>query len=51
MGTCNNVNQHAACDFKSPKMSNDHDKQSHYGLINALRRTKATFADFSKSPK
>ena len=37
--------------FKSPKMSNDDDKRSNYGLMNALRRTKAIFADFSKSPK
>ena len=36
---------------KSPKMSNDDDKQSNYGLMNVLCRTKATFADFSKSPK
>ena len=37
--------------LKSPKMSNDDDKQSNYGLMNVLYRTKATFADFSKSPK
>ena len=37
--------------LKSPKMSYDDDKQSNYGLMNVLCRTKATFADFSKSPK
>ena len=37
--------------LKSPKMRNDDDKQSTYGLMNVLCRTKVTFADFSKSPK
>ena len=37
--------------LKSPKMSNDDDIQSNYRLMNALCRTKAIFADFSKSPK
>ena len=37
--------------LKSPKMSNDDDKQSNYRLMNVLCRTKAIFADFSKSPK
>ena len=32
-------------------MSNDDDKRSNYGLMNALRRTKAIFADFSKISK
>ena len=35
------VNQNAACDLKSPKMSNDDDKQSNYRLMNVLYRTKA----------
>ena len=35
--------------LKSPKMSNDDDKQSNYRLINVLCRTKAIFVDFSKS--
>ena len=33
--------------LKSPKMSNDDDKQSNYRLMNALCRAKAIFADFS----
>ena len=33
--------------LKSPKMSNDDDKQSTYRLMNALCRAKAIFADFS----
>ena len=33
--------------LKSPKMSNDDDKQSTYRLMNALCRAKAMFADFS----
>ena len=37
--------------LRSPKMSNDDEKQSNYKLMNALCRTKAMFADFSKSPK
>ena len=37
--------------LKSPKMSNDDDKQSNYRLMNVLCRTKATSTDFSKSPK
>ena len=37
--------------LKSPKMSNDGDKESDYRLMNVLYRTKAIFADFSKSPK
>ena len=37
--------------LRSPKMSNDDEKQSNYKLMNALCPTKAIFADFSKSPK
>ena len=37
--------------LKAPKMSNDDDKQSNYRLMNVLCRTKAMFADFSKSPE
>ena len=37
--------------LKSPKMSNDYGKQSNYRLMNVLCRTKAMFADFSKSPE
>ena len=37
--------------LKSPKMSNDDDKQLNYRQMNVLCRTKATFADFNKSPK
>ena len=33
--------------LKSPKMSNDDDKQLTYRLMNALCRAKAMFADFS----
>ena len=33
--------------LKSPKMSNDDDKQSSYRLMNALCRAKAIFTDFS----
>ena len=31
--------------LKSPKMSNNYDKQSNYTLIDVFRPTKATFAD------
>ena len=37
--------------LKSPKLSNDDDKQSNYRLMNAFCRTKAILADFSESPK
>ena len=37
--------------LKSPEMSSDDDKQSNYGLMSVLCRTKAIFADFSKSPE
>ena len=37
--------------LKSPKMSGNDDKQLNYTLMNVLCRTKAIFADFSKSPK
>ena len=45
------VNQQAACDLKSPKMSDTNNKQSNHRLMNVLCRTKAIFADFSKSSK
>ena len=37
--------------LKSHKMSGNDDKQLKYRLMNVLCRTKAIFADFSKSPK
>ena len=37
--------------LKSPEMSSDDDKQSSYRLMDVLCRTKAIFADFSKSPE
>ena len=37
--------------LKSPKMSDNDNKQSNYRPINVLCRKKDIFADFSKSPK
>ena len=37
--------------LKSPKMSNDDDKQSNCKLMNVLFCAKAIFVDFSKSLK
>ena len=37
--------------LKSPRMSGNDDKQLNYRLMNVLCRTKAIFADFSKSLK